>query len=127
MNYIQPPDKHRYFNEVWALVRQIPSGRVATYGQIAKKIESPAGVSDEDYQFSAARWVGLAMAASPHDVPWQRVLNSQGKISQRAEADKQKKLLEAEGLIFLNDRVNLKQYQWTAPGQKIEDKQGELF
>lgn len=127
MNYIQPPDKLRYFDEVWALVRQIPSGKVATYGQIGKMIESPDGVSDAEYRSSAARWVGLAMAASPNDVPWQRVINSQGKISQRAEADKQKKFLEAEGLVFLNDRVNLKQYQWTAPGQSIEDKQGQLF
>ncbi len=127
MNYIQPPDKLRYFNEVWALVRQIPSGKVATYGQIGEMIEPPKDVTIEEYRFSSARWVGLAMAASPQDVPWQRVINSQGKISQRAEADKQKTLLEAEGLVFLNDRVNLKQYQWTAPGQTIEDKQGQLF
>ncbi len=127
MNYIQPPNKQRYFDKVWALVRRIPSGKVATYGQIAKMIDPPNDVTIEEYRFSSARWVGLAMAASPVDVPWQRVINSQGKISQRAEADKQKKFLEAEGLVFSNDRINLKQYQWTAPAQNIEDKQGQLF
>ena len=99
MNYHSPPNQQAYYEQVWLLVRQIPYARVATYGQLAKLIPSPEDISAEDYATSSSRWVGLAMAACPDDVPWQRVINSQGKISQRPEAGKQKQLLEAEGLL----------------------------
>ncbi|MGB1309665.1 MAG: MGMT family protein, partial [Leucothrix sp.] len=113
--------------QVWAIVRQIPYGRVATYGQIAKLILPPEGISQEDYAASSSRWVGLAMAASPEDVPWQRVINSQGKISHRPEAGKQKQLLEAEGLLFYHGKLDLNEHQWNGPGVSDEPKQGRLF
>jgi len=100
MSFVPPPNKQLFYEQVWALVRQIPRGRVATYGQIAKMLCQPEGVTEEDYQLSAARWVGLAMSACPEDVPWQRVINSQGKISYRAEAGKQKQLLQSEGSVL---------------------------
>lgn len=128
MNYVHPPDKQRYFDQVWVLVRQIPSGSVATYGQLSKIVPQPADISVEDYQTSASRWVGLAMAACPDDVPWQRVINSQGKISPRPEAGRQKKLLEAEGVLFQNEKIDLNQFQWRLPGQSDEPaRQGQLF
>ena len=52
------------------------------------------------------------MAACPDDVPWQRVINSQGKISDRPGAAKQRKLLMQEGLEFLKDKIDLKKYGW---------------
>ena len=127
MNYVAPPNKQLYYEQVWALVQQIPYGRVATYGQIAKTIPQPVGVSAEEYQLSGSRWVGLAMAACPDNVPWQRVINSQGKISPRAEAGKQKKLLEEEGVLFSNDKVDLKQYQWGVSDGYDDPQQGQLF
>lgn len=127
MNYIPPPNKQLYNEQVWALVRQIPTGRVATYGQITKILPQPEDVSDEGYQLSAARWVGLAMAACPNDVPWHRVVNSQGKISHQTQAGVQKQRLESEGILFSKDKLDLREYQWRGPGQSDEPEQGRLF
>jgi len=127
MSFVPPPNKQLFYEQVWALVRQIPRGRVATYGQIAKMLCQPEGVTEEEYQLSAARWVGLAMSACPEDVPWQRVINSQGKISYRAEAGKQKQLLQSEGILFLMNKLDLHQYQWGGPGSCVEPAQGRLF
>jgi len=127
MNYVPPPNKQLYNEQVWAHARQIPYGKVATYGQITKILPQPDNISPDDFKTSAARWVGLAMGACPADVPWQRVINSQGKISHRAEAGAQKQLLEAEGIIFLNEKVDLKEFQWRGPGQRDEPVQGQLF
>jgi len=127
MSYVPPPNKERYYEQVWTVVRQIPYGRVATYGQITNILSAPENISAEDYQISAARWVGLAMAACPGDVPWQRVVNSQGKISHQAEPGKQKKLLEAEGVLFSMEKLSLDEYQWRGPGQSDGPQQGRLF
>lgn len=127
MNYVHPPNKPIFDELAWAIVRQIPHGKVSTYGKIAKLIPQPEGVSTEEYQTSAARWVGLSMAASPEDVPWHRVINSQGKISHNAELGKQKKLLESEGVVFSVDKVNLNEYQWAGPGEPACPEQGRLF
>ncbi len=129
MNYVHPPNRQLYYEQVWALVRQIPHGRVATYGKITKILPQPASISIDDYQMSASRWVGLAMAACPDDVPWHRVVNSQGKISHKAEPGKQKHLLEAEGVLFSKEKIDLDEYQWGGPGQidELKPKQGQLF
>ena len=127
MNYVHPPNKQLYHEQVWTLVRQVPHGRVTTYGQITKLIPQPEGVSSDEYKISAARWVGLAMAACPDDVPWQRVINSQGKISHRSEPGKQKMLLEAEGILFSKEKIDLHEYQWSGPGLSDEPSQGRLF
>ncbi len=127
MNYVPPPDKQLYYDQVWMLVREIPNGRVATYGQITKLLPQPENISTADYQMSAARWVGLALAACPNDVPWHRVINSQGKISHRAEAGKQKQLLLSEGVLFAKEKINLDEYLWPGPGLNCEPKQGRLF
>lgn len=62
-----------YFEAVYLHVQNVPRGKVATYQQIATKISTPR----------AARVVGFALRALPHDtdVPWQRVVNSRGMIS----------------------------------------------
>jgi methylated-DNA-protein-cysteine methyltransferase-like protein len=110
--FSSPPNPQAYYQQVWELVRQIPRGRVATYGQISLMIPPPMGVEIEAYKAFGPRWVGGAMAACPDDVPWQRVINSQGKISERPGAEKQRQLLEEEGIVFVKDRIDLKKYGW---------------
>jgi methylated-DNA-protein-cysteine methyltransferase-like protein len=94
---------------VYALVRMIPAGKVATYGQIAAILGR-----------GTPRMVGYAMAAVPHgsDVPWHRVINSAGRTSLTGEgAEVQRALLETEGVVFSKDGgVNLGQYLWSGPG-----------
>jgi methylated-DNA-protein-cysteine methyltransferase-like protein len=118
MNEIELPAAERdaFFQAVWMIVRQIPRGQVSTYGQVADYIPAPAGAAPEAYKAFRARWVGYAMAACPPDVPWQRVINAQGKISVRRGAEEQRRLLEAEGVLFdARERVDLKQYGWAGP------------
>jgi methylated-DNA-protein-cysteine methyltransferase related protein len=98
------------YPRIYALVRQVPYGRVTTYGRIARLVGC------------TARTVGFAMAAQPagHDVPWQRVINSQGKVSPRRDGGGnlvQRLLLEAEGVPFdARGRVDLGVYGWAFPG-----------
>ena len=101
------------YAEIYAVVRRIPEGRVATYGQIARLINRPRG----------ARQIGYALAALSDDrqVPWHRVVNAQGGISQRKAHDGceeyQRILLEGEGIAFdENGRINLSQYLWRDSG-----------
>jgi methylated-DNA-protein-cysteine methyltransferase-like protein len=98
------------YDRIYAVVRQIPAGRVATYGQIAQMVGG-----------CTARMVGYAMAALPFDtnVPWQRVINRQGKISPRSSGSGsalQRQLLEAEGIQFdARDQVDFAEVAWSGP------------
>ncbi len=113
---IPPQSIDSFYSSVWKIVQQIPSGKVTTYGQIAALIPCPEGVLPDDYKVYRARWVGNAMAASPQGIPWQRVINSQGKISLRLAGDQQRKLLEAEGIAFdAHEQVDLKRFGWKGP------------
>jgi methylated-DNA-protein-cysteine methyltransferase-like protein len=93
---------------VYALVRQVPRGRVVTYGQVAVLLGAPA----------AARAVGYALASLTDDqaVPWWRVINRAGGISLRgrgAQADLQRALLEREGIVFdAAGQCDLRCYRW---------------
>ena len=129
MRHSSPPNPQAYYEQVWNLVRQIPRGKVAAYGQIALMIPPPVGVDFDSYKAFSPRWVGGAMAACPDDVPWQRVINSQGKISPRpGGAEKQRLLLEQEGVEFdAKDRVDFKKYGWKGPGEADEPRQESLF
>ena len=98
----------RSYQRIYAVVRRVPRGRVATYGQIA----TLAGLPGQ------ARQVGYALHALSDDsgVPWQRVINAQGRVSARAAPgwdDVQRQLLEREGVDFDgNGRVSLAHYRW---------------
>lgn len=93
---------------VYQVVKSIPEGRVATYGQVAKLIGLPRW----------ARHVGYALAALPadHQVPWHRVVNAKGEISRRSDPgcdEFQRILLENEGIVFdASGRISLRRYQW---------------
>jgi len=114
-HFTSPPDPVIFNHQVWEIARRIPRGKVTTYGRIAGMISPPAGMNLKDYLAFGARWVGGAMAACPEDVPWQRVINAQGKISLRRGEGPflQRQLLEEEGIVFEeNGRVNLSRYGW---------------
>ena len=128
MQFTSPPNQQAYYEQVWNLVRQIPKGKVAAYGQIALMLPPPNGVEFEAYKAFGPRWVGGAMANCPDDVPWQRVINAQGKISERSGAEKQRQLLEQEGVEFdAKDRVDFKKYGWKGPNEADEPRQETLF
>jgi methylated-DNA-protein-cysteine methyltransferase-like protein len=97
------------YARIYAVVRRIPKGRVATYGQVA----TLAGLRGH------ARQVGYAMAALRDGsvVPWHRVINAQGRVSPRkgepAGSLRQRLLLEREGIVFdARGAVSLTRYQW---------------
>lgn len=128
MRFTSPPNQDVYYAQVWDLVRQIPYGKVTTYGQIAKMLPPPQGVEIEAYAAFGPRWVGGAMANCPDDVPWQRVINAQGKISQRPGAQRQKELLLEEGVLFdEKERIDLKEYGWGSNSDESEAQQPSLF
>ena len=127
MPFTSPPNPAEYNERVWQLVRQVPLGKVATYGQIALMLPPPPGVDFDSYRAMSPRWVGAAMAACPDDVPWQRVINSQGKISERPGAERQRKLLEEEGIVFVKDKIDLKKYGWGGLDQAEAPQQQTLL
>lgn len=96
----------RFFENVYRIVSQIPEGSCVSYGQIAWMLGTPR----------AARQVGWAMRNCPDDLPWQRVVKSDGSIAGGGYAELRRALLEAEGVPFLPDgRVDLKACQWLGP------------
>jgi methylated-DNA-protein-cysteine methyltransferase related protein len=115
-NFSSPPNPKEFNARVWEIVRQIPSGRVMAYGQVGALIPVPIGMSLKDYDAFKARWVGGAMAQCPNDVPWWRVINAQGKISERPGAREQRERLKAEGVVFdAKDKVDMKRFGWQGP------------
>ena len=98
-------DFDQWVKSVWQVVQGIPRGHVLTYGEVARL----AGMS------RAARRVSMAMRRAPREMelPWHRVINSQGKISfpeDSAGFMEQKELLEEEGVVFLNGKIDLNRF-----------------
>ena len=95
------------YQKINQIISLIPSGKVATYGQIAEIVGG-----------CTPRIVGYAASAIPKDtdIPWQRVINCKGSVSPRSSGSGgllQQKLLEGEGIVFdLNGRVDLGHFQW---------------
>jgi methylated-DNA-protein-cysteine methyltransferase-like protein len=95
-----------FFARVYALVREVPRGRVVTYGQVAAMLGVPRG----------ARAVGWAMRALPEDeadrVPWHRVVGAGGRISPRRGPGPQiqRRLLRAERIAFDGARVDMNRH-----------------
>ncbi len=93
--------------QLYQTIAAIPEGKVATYGQLAML----AG------QAGAARWVGSCLRKLPPDskLPWQRVLRAGGKLAfpeNSAAYWRQRHLLESEGVLLQNHKVNMRRFQW---------------
>jgi methylated-DNA-protein-cysteine methyltransferase-like protein len=110
------------YEAIYRVTRQIPRGKVATYGQIAHL----AGLGGR------ARLVGYALHRvdmKTDDVPWQRVVNAKGEISysslRRGSDHVQRALLEDEGIIFTDGgKIDLRRYGWRAEALEIPSDRG---
>jgi methylated-DNA-protein-cysteine methyltransferase-like protein len=90
---------------IFEVVRRIPRGRVATYGQVAALAGMPRH----------ARAVGYALHRCPPGVPWQRVINVRGEVSlpeAGGQGPFQRALLEAEGVVFRDGKADLEEFGW---------------
>ena len=97
------------WDPVYKVVKQIPRGRVTTYGALAKALRLRGG----------ARTAGRAMAATPSGkgIPWHRVVGDGGRLLIREPyGSLQRKLLQSEGVKLVDLRVDLKRYLWSLPG-----------
>lgn len=95
------------------VIRSIPRGRVATYGDVAELSGAPS-----------ARLVGRVLAEDGHDLPWQRVLRANGTTAPHLTRE-QLALLRTEGVLADGERVDLKRYRW---GDAVKpDEQAGLF
>jgi methylated-DNA-protein-cysteine methyltransferase related protein len=106
---MKPSKKMSRFSEnVISILRKIPHGRIATYGQIAILAGKPQGAR-------GVSWI-LNSCSKPYKLPWHRVVGSKGKISfDRLSSNyiRQKNLLLREGIKFLDSgSIDLKKYQW---------------
>ncbi len=117
-------NEQKYRQRVYEIVNEIPIGRVMTYGQIAEILG--AGYTP--------RTVGFVMhAADTENVPWQRVINSQGSCStgkMTMPINLQQKMLEDEGVVFNEKgRCDLNIYRWFPEGfePEVDNEQPSLF
>jgi methylated-DNA-protein-cysteine methyltransferase related protein len=103
------------WDPVYRLVKQIPRGRVITYGALAKALRLRGG----------ARTAGRAMAATPSGkgIPWHRVVGDRGKLLiPEPYGSLQRKMLQTEGVELVELRVDLKKFGW-APGVKSKGRE----
>ena len=113
-------DETSYRERVYEIVRAIPPGRVMTYGQIAE-------ILGEGY---TPRTVGYVMrGADSEDVPWQRVINSQGACStgrMTMPVNLQQNMLESEGVVFSGKaKCDLEKYLWYPEGFEREGEESQ--
>ena len=95
-----------FYEQIYKVVRQIPYGKVMSYGQIAWSLG----------RLRSARAVGQAMANCPNDLPWHRVVMSDGSIAKSMHAEMRRAMLEAEGVPFVSEnRVDIARCRWSGP------------
>lgn len=100
-------ESSQYRELIWRIVHSIPAGKVASYGEVAKRAGLPRG----------ARMVGRVLSNLPEGstLPWHRVINSRGCISFPAgslQYREQRERLLAEGVAFRNEKIDWHQYGW---------------
>jgi methylated-DNA-protein-cysteine methyltransferase-like protein len=114
-------EERKLYEIIYDTVRQIPYGKIASYGQISEIV---GRCSAQMVGFALA---ALANASEPTDVPWQRVVNSQGKISPHGfgvGSGMQRSLLEEEGVEFgLESVIDFEKFGWLgAPKSYLKGK-----
>lgn len=106
--------KAGFFEQVYAVVRRVPPGQVSTYGRVAAMLGRPRAARAVGYALNALR--DRKGDSSFQPVPWQRIINSQGRISivnREHSAARQAALLRAEGVVVSDDlRIDLNVYLW---------------
>jgi len=111
----QPATDATLTARILAAVRRIPRGRVGTYGNVADVAGLPR----------RARLVGTTLRQTPsRGLPWYRVINAGGRISFPTGSDAyavQRKKLEAEGVVFIGGRVDLKKFGWPERAQELDE------
>ncbi|MGB7085181.1 MAG: MGMT family protein [Phormidesmis sp.] len=110
------------YPKIYDIVRRIPYGKVATYGQVADL----AGLMGNP------RVVGYALyrlVSDETDIPWHRVINAKGEVSRSSlrdgNDDLQQLLLEQEGIKFVKGKLELKRYRWCPDIMLIDDDLGD--
>lgn len=102
------------YQHIYRVIRRIPAGRVATYGQIAQL----AGLAGH------ARQVGYALHSLPdgQSIAWHRVINARGEISARSDPRSeriQRAMLEREGIVFDDQaKISLRRFRWRPQSSK---------
>ena len=109
-NALHNGDPEARRDALYLTLAQIPEGRVTSYGELA----AMAGLG------RAARWVGRMLSQLPDDtrLPWHRVMGAGGRLSLPAGSpagDEQRARLRAEGVMVVNDRVDIRRHGWHSP------------
>jgi methylated-DNA-protein-cysteine methyltransferase-like protein len=103
-------EQNDIYQRIYSIVRQIPAGKVTTYGKVAEMV----GIR------SSARMVGYALNNCPDDtIPCHRVVNRNGELTGKfhfATPALMRELLESEGVEFIGEAVNLKKHLWEKGG-----------
>ena len=127
MRFSSPPNQQAYYEQVWNLVRQIPPGKVASYGQIALLISPPMGVDFDSYKAFAPRWVGApwrpARTMYPGSASSTRRARSASAPARKGSAPCSRK----RGVPFVKDKVDMKKYGWKGPGEADEPDRRHCF
>ena len=112
----RPRGRQSVPESILAAVRRIPRGKVCTYGNVAEVAGLPR----------RARLVGTVLRQTPaaRGLPWYRVINAGGRISFPVGSDayaRQRHKLEAEGVVFVGGRVDLRRYGWPARDEQLDE------
>jgi methylated-DNA-protein-cysteine methyltransferase-like protein len=94
-----------FYTRTWQVVRSIPRGRVASYGQVAELAGMPRG----------ARQVGRALRLSPVSLPWHRVVTASGRIAFPVHSDSYRRQcarLSEEDVPVIGGRIDMRRFRW---------------
>lgn len=113
--------------KVYDMVCQIPAGRVCGYGDVAALCGSPRAARQVGYALAALNPTdvaeGVAVDPQGRAVPWQRVLRTTGHIAFAGDPVRgplQQRLLEEEGIVFEDERTDMKQFRWRPTVEELE-------
>ncbi|MCP4362545.1 MAG: MGMT family protein [Chloroflexi bacterium] len=105
-----------FYEQVYRVVQRIPAGKVTSYGRVAQMLGRPQAARAVGYALSALKQPDSGSPYTSDTVPWQRVVNSQGRISikhREQTVNRQAEILRAEGVVVDEHlRINLNDYLW---------------